>query len=83
MATNTNQDKKVASCEITAMPRPMPEGMFDPMPQVKVTYEDGSTETLFEFYPDELSFSPREFVGLTRSQALELRHKKDVAYLRR
>jgi hypothetical protein len=55
--------------------------MFDPMPSVKVTYEDGSTETLFEFYPDELSFSASEFVGLTREEAMALRHKKDVSYI--
>ena len=52
------------------------------MPAVKVTYENGTTEELFTFYPDELSFTPNEFIGLTRTQALELRHKKDVAYLR-
>jgi len=60
---------------------PMPQGLFDPMPQVTVTYSDGNTETLFSFYPDEISFSPSEFVGLTRDQALELRHRKDVAWL--
>jgi hypothetical protein len=60
----------------------MPQGMFDPMPKVEVTYEDGSTEVLFEFYPDELSFSESEFIGKTRDEALALRHNKDVAYLR-
>jgi hypothetical protein len=34
------------------------------------------------FYPDELSFSEQEFIGLTREQAMSLRHRKDVAYLR-
>lgn len=63
------------------MPRPMPEGMFDPMPEVVVTYEDDSAESLFAFYPDELSFAPEPFVGLTREQALELRHNKDVRYI--
>ena len=63
------------------MPRPMPQGMFDPMPQVKVTYDDGTEETLFEFYPDEISFGESQFVGLTRDEALEVRHKTDVAYI--
>ena len=73
---------KITSAIITAMPRPMPQGMLDPMPEVVVTFEDGSTKTLFSFYPDELSFSPTEFVGLTEEEAQGLRHRKDVNYLR-
>lgn len=46
-----------------------------------VTLEDGSTRKLFSYYPDEISFTEDEFVGLTVLQALELRHRKDVAYL--
>ena len=53
------------------------------MPQVWVTYEnEEEEEMLFDYYPDEISFTPGEFVGLTRDQALRLRTKKDVAYLR-
>jgi hypothetical protein len=73
--------KKITSCKIGPYPRPMPEGMFDPMPSVNVTYDDGTTQHLFDFYPDELSFSERDFIGLTEAEALALRHKKDVAYL--
>ena len=54
---------------------------FGPMPRVTVTYADQSTEMLFEYYPDEISFTPAEFVGLTREAALQLRHRKDVAWL--
>ena len=61
---------------------PYPKGLFDPMPIVTVQYEDGSTEDLFSFYPDEISFTQSEFIGLTREQATALRHRKDVAYLR-
>lgn len=43
---------------------------------------DGSTRKLFSFYVDELSFSDSELIGLTEAQAHELRHSKDVAYLR-
>ena len=60
---------------------PMPQGMFDPMPAVTATYEDDTTEKLFEFYPDEIGFTEGELVGLTREEALTLRHTKDVAYL--
>ncbi|MFH1078406.1 MAG: hypothetical protein V1745_03980 [Patescibacteria group bacterium] len=56
--------------------------MFDPIPAVHATFEDGSTEKLFEYYPDETSFSETEFVGLTREQAFDLRRRKDVAYLK-
>lgn len=60
----------------------MPKKFGDPMPFVTVTYEDTTTEILFEYYPDEISFTPQEFIGKTKEQALQLRHDKDVAYLR-
>ena len=69
----------IAACKIG----PYPKSFFDlDMPKVAVTYNDGKEETLFTFYPDELSFSESEFIGLTRVQAMSLRHRKDVAYLR-
>jgi len=73
---------KITSATITPMPRPMPEGMFDPMPEVVATFEDGSTKTLFSFYPDEVSFNPSEFIGLTEEDAHSLFQQKDRAYLR-
>lgn len=73
---------KIVKCEIGPFPRPMPAGMFDPMPVVKVTFEDGSVKELFSFYPDEISFSESEFIGKTEEEAHALRHKKDVGYLR-
>ena len=59
----------------------MPESIFDPMPQVEAVFDDGKTAVLFSFYPDEISFTPEEFIGLTRLEAMALRHKKDVEYL--
>lgn len=50
--------------------------------EVNVTYDDDSSEILFDYYPDELSFSEREFVGLTRGSAMELFWYRDVTYLR-
>jgi len=61
---------------------PMPRGLFDPMPKVTATFDDGTKKVLFEFYPDEINFCPTEFEGLTERGAHELRSKKDVAYLR-
>jgi hypothetical protein len=60
----------------------MPEGMFDKMPDVATTFEDGTTKVLFSFYPDEVMFTESEFVGLTEEEAHLLFHKKDVQYLR-
>ena len=37
---------------------------------------------VFFYYPDEISFTVSELKGLTVGQMRELRHKKDVAYLR-
>jgi hypothetical protein len=69
---------KIISARITAMPN----SLFDPMPKVYVTLENNIEEFLFEFYPDEISFRPQEFVGLTTSEAKTLKYNKDIAYLR-
>ncbi len=75
-------EQKITKARITALPRPMPEGMFDPMPKVYVTLEDGLAEhLLFEYYPDEISFKAEEFIGLTPLQARALKTKKDRQYL--
>lgn len=60
----------------------MPEGMFDPMPEVIATFEDGSKKYLFAFFPDEVSFRASEFVGLTEEEAHTLFQRKDTTYLR-
>ena len=72
---------KITSATITPMPRPMPHGMFDPMPEVVVTFENGSTKTLFSFYPDEIYFLASEFIGLTEDEAKSIFHHKDISYL--
>jgi hypothetical protein len=68
---------KITSARITAMPK----SLFDPMPQVHVTMEDGTEQFLYEYYPDEISFSPSEFVGLTIDEARHLKFIKDRNYL--
>ena len=59
----------------------MPEKFGDPMPQVIATLEDGTEQMLFEYYPDEISFTPSEFVGLTIAEAIHLKFVKDRNYL--
>ena len=73
---------KITDAIITPIPRRMPHGMFDPMPEVIVTFEDGTRKSLFSFYPDEVSFRASEFVGLTEEEAHSLFQRKDTAYLR-
>lgn len=73
---------KIITVIITPMPRPMPQGMFDPMPEVIATFEDGSSKSLFTFYPDEISFQASEFIGLTEEEARSLLQQKDSTYLR-
>jgi hypothetical protein len=68
---------KIVSATISAMPK----SLFDPMPRVTVTFEDGTEKFLFEYYPDEISFHPSEFVGLTYDQARNKKFVKDRAYL--
>ncbi len=73
---------KITNVIIAPMPRPMPLGMFDPMLGVIATFDDGSSKTLFAFYPDEVSFQASEFIGLTEEEAHSLFQQKDHAYLR-
>lgn len=67
----------IASASISAMPKTL----FDPMPVVSVTLDNGETKELFSYYPDEISFTADEFIGLTVDQARSLKFKKDKQYL--
>ena len=71
----------IVKCEIGPYPRPMPEGMFDPMPEVRVFFDNGDEKILFDFFPDEISFNENEFIGLTEEAAIRLRTEKDIKFL--
>ena len=71
-------ERRIVSAKIG----PMPKGFLDPMPDVTATFDDGTTAVLFSFYPDEISFQPSEFIGLTEAQGHRLKFEKDRAYLR-
>lgn len=61
---------------------PLPKKFGDPMPEVWVMYENSSTEEfLYDYYPDEISFTHNEFIGLTKSEAITLKYNKDRHYL--
>lgn len=68
---------KVTECRITEQPK----SLFDPMPRVYVTLENGNEEFLYDYYPDEISFTPNEFIGLTLDECRHLKFKKDKHYL--
>ena len=51
------------------------------IPAIIVTLEDGTEEVLFTYYPDEISFTPDEFIGLTKEEGRGLKFDKDKAYL--
>lgn len=46
------------------------------MPEVRGVFDDGSSEVLFQFYPDEVSFDAKEFIGLTADEARKLYGRK-------
>jgi hypothetical protein len=51
------------------------------MAEVHVTI-NGKEHYLYQYYPDEISFNEKEFIGLTLEEAKNLKFKKDRAYLR-
>ena len=53
---------------------------MDPLPVVYVTV-GGEERRLFDYYPDELSFTASEFVGLSLDEAHGLKFKRDKEYL--
>ena len=67
----------VVSARIT----PLPQRLGDPLPEVWVTCEDGTETKVFDFYPDEISFSGDEFVGLTVEECRLLKFGRDRAFL--
>jgi hypothetical protein len=68
---------RIVSVVISAIPREV----WEPLPIVTATFDDGSTRELFSYLPDEISFLPDEFVGLTEDEARALKAKKDRVYL--
>jgi hypothetical protein len=71
----------IVKCSISTYPSPMPQGMFDPMPKVSVQFRDGNEKILFEFYPDEISFSESKFIGLNEESARKLKFERDKRYI--
>jgi hypothetical protein len=49
--------------------------------KVTAKMSDGTDGLLFEYFSDEISFTPEELVGLTVKQVCDLVNRKDLAYL--
>lgn len=64
--------KTIVTCEIK-------EGRWTN--EIHAEFDDGSTGKVLEYYPDEISFSESEFIGLTELEAHELKRRKDIAYI--
>ncbi len=69
---------KITAARITSLPKTL----LDPLPEVWVTIAGGQEEKLFDYYPDEITFTPEEFIGLTVAEARRVKFDKDRKYLR-
>jgi hypothetical protein len=70
---------KITSARITNLP----QTMCGPCPEVLVQVGGQLDEVkLFDYFSDEISFRPEEFIGLTVDEGRNLKFKKDVAFLR-
>ena len=67
-------------CERVEINIPKRKDFLDCGP-AKVTMHFPSYTWDFEFYEDEITFTASELKGLTKREAIDLWHKKDVAYL--
>lgn len=59
----------------------LPMKVGDPLPEVWAVFQDGTEKMLFTFYPDEISFEPQDFIGLTEDEATLFKFGRDRAYL--
>jgi hypothetical protein len=73
--------RRMQSCKITsARIAGLPQQVFGPNPEVFATV-DGVEVKLFDYYSDEISFTPDEFIGLTVAEGRALKQRKDKDYL--
>jgi hypothetical protein len=76
-------ERKIVSCRIEHPPADYLEALKQNFTQARViaTFDDGSTDTVFTYYDDELSFNESEMIGLTEEQARYLKFERDRQYL--
>jgi hypothetical protein len=61
--------------------RPFPEAPFHRIAVEVTTTDNPEKQTIFTYYPDEISFTQNELIGLTISEAQQLKMQKDIEYL--
>ena len=69
---------KITHVELKQIP------IFGNMHSIDVIVKTNDSEKpikLFSYFPDEISFTQNELIGLTIPEAHSLRTKKDIAYL--
>lgn len=64
---------KINDCEIA-------KGRF--INHILVRYEDGPNDCIGKYYSDELRFSSKDFIGLTKKEAIDFIVATDTNYLR-
>ena len=62
------------------IPEKIAEGRF--VNRILVYYDNGSSKHIGTYYPDELHFSQKDFIGLTEKEAYDLIAETDKKYLR-
>jgi hypothetical protein len=82
MANAMRDDNPTPPRIVSATISPIPVEVWDPLPEVTATFTDGTVRRLFSYFPDEISFLPQEFVGMTEDEARALKSKKDSIYLK-
>lgn len=66
-------NNKIIDCEIA-------EGRF--VNHILVRYEDGPNDCVGKYCSDELQFTPKDFIGLTKKEAIDFIVATDTNYLR-
>lgn len=72
---------KIVKAEIIKKKEAFGNILFSSEYKLRAELEDGTITDVFSYYPDELHFSPEEFIGKTIEEAKEIKIKKDIAYL--
>ena len=76
IAAPAAHDGRITAARIAGLP----QQVFGPNPEVFATV-DGVEVKLFDYYSDEISFTPEEFIGLTVEEGRALKQAKDKAFL--
>jgi hypothetical protein len=74
---DSDRMSKIVKARITTLPKKL----GDPLPEIWIALSDGTEKLLFSYYPDEISFTADELVGLTEEEAKLLKFGRDRAYI--